>query len=95
MSSNIPLINSTEDKIQYNIGNLQIQKQKELESYSEKPLNKDKDKDMSQNKVTSSDKYGSASKTETEHTVKLDTKKNLYHQPVQMIKIWKNKNQQT
>ena len=30
---------------------------------------------MAQNKVPSLDKSGSASKTETEHTVKLDTKK--------------------
>ena len=49
MSSNIPLMNPTEDKIQ--------------------------DKYMAQNKVPSLDKSGSASKTETEHTEKLDTKK--------------------
>ena len=33
------------------------------------------DKDMTQNKVPSLDKAGSASKTETEHTETLDTKK--------------------
>ena len=65
MSSNNPLINPIEDKIQDDIGNLQTEKQKPSESYSEKPLSKDKDKDMSQNKVPSLDKYGSASKTET------------------------------
>ena len=48
---------------------------------------------MAQNKLPSLDKYGSTSKTETEHTVKLDTK-NLCHYPVQMKKIWTNKNQQ-
>ena len=58
---------------------MQTEKQKALESYSEKPLSKDKDKNMAQNKVPSLDKSGSASKTETEHTVKLDTKKDLYH----------------
>ena len=42
MSSNIPLMNPTEDKIQ--------------------------DEDMSQNRVPSLDKSGSATKTETEHT---------------------------
>ena len=31
MSSNIPLINPTEDKIQDDIGNLQTEKQKSLE----------------------------------------------------------------
>ena len=41
---------------------------------------------MAQNKVPSLDKSGSALKTETEHTDKLDTKKDLYHYPVQMIK---------
>ena len=51
MSSNIPLMNPTEDKIEY--------------------------KDMAQNKVPSLDKSGSASKSETEHTEKLDTK-NIY-----------------
>ena len=75
MSTNIPLINPTEDKIQNNIGNFQTEKQKASESYSKKPLSKDKDKDMAQNKVPSLDKYGSASKNETEHTVELDTKK--------------------
>ena len=53
MSSNIPLMNPTIDKIQ--------------------------DKDMAQNKSPSLDKSGSVSKTKTEHTVKLDTKKYLYH----------------
>ena len=38
-----------------------------------------KDEDMAHNKVPSLDKSGSASKTETEHTEKLDTKKDLYH----------------
>ena len=42
MSSNIPLINPTEDKIQDNIGNLQTEKQKASESHYEKPLSKDK-----------------------------------------------------
>ena len=75
MSSNIPLINPTEDKIQDNIGNLQTEKQKASKSYSEKPLSKYIEKYMALNKVPSLDKYGSSSKTKTEHTVKLDTKK--------------------
>ena len=75
MSYNIPLINPKKDKIQDNIGNLQTEKQKSSESYSEQPLSKDKEKEMAHNKVPSLDKSGSASKTETEHTVKLDTKK--------------------
>ena len=65
MSCNIPLMDATEDKIQDNIGNLKTKKQKASESYSENPLSKDKDKYMAPNKVTSSDKSGSASKTET------------------------------
>ena len=52
--------------------------------YSNIPLmnpteDKIQDEYMAQNKVSSLDKSGSASKTETEHTEKLDTKKNLYH----------------
>ena len=46
------------------------------------------DENMAQNKVPSLDKSGSASKTETEHTEKLDTKNDIYHWPVQMIKKW-------
>ena len=65
MSSNIPLINPTDDKIQDNIGNLQTEKQKASESYYENPLSKDKDKYMAQNKLPSLDKSGSTSKTET------------------------------
>ena len=49
MSSNITLMDPTEDKIQ--------------------------DKDMAQNKALSLDTLGSASKTETEHTEKIETKK--------------------
>ena len=77
MSFNIPLMNPTEDKIQDNIGKLQTKKQKASESYYENPLSKDKDKDMAQNKLPSLDKSGSDSKTETEHTEKLDTN-NIY-----------------
>ena len=36
---------------------------------------KNQDEDMAQNKAPSLDKSGSSSKTETEHTEKLDTKK--------------------
>ena len=75
MSSNIPLINPTEDKIQDDNGNLQTEKQKASGSQSEKPLSKDKEKDMAMNKLPSLDKSRSSSKTETEHSLKLDTKK--------------------
>ena len=51
MSSNIPLINLAEDKIQDNIGNLQKEKQKSSESYYENPLSKYKEKDMALNKL--------------------------------------------
>ena len=49
---------------------------------------------MALNKLTSLDKSGYSSKTETEDTVTLDTKKDQFHQPVHMIKILKNKTQQ-
>ena len=38
MSFNFPLINPTEDKIKDDIGNLQKEKQKALESYSKKSI---------------------------------------------------------
>ena len=63
MSSDISLMNPKEDKIQDDIGNLQKNKNKASESYSENPLSKDKDKDMAQNRVPSLDKSRYASKT--------------------------------
>ena len=75
MSSNIPLINPREDKIQDNIGNLKTEKQKASDSYFEKTLSKDEEKDMALNKLPLLDKSRSYSKTETEDTVKLYTKK--------------------
>ena len=58
MSSNIPLINPTEDKIQDDIGNLQTDKQKASASYLyfKNPLSKDKEKDMVLNRLPSLDK---------------------------------------
>ena len=67
MSSNIPLMNPIEDKIQ--------------------------DKDTAQNKLPSLDKSGSASKTETEHTEKLDTKKRSLQLASSDDKKWQDKNQ--
>ena len=93
MSSNIPLINPTEDKIQDDNGNLQTEKQKASGSQSEKPLSKDKEKDMARNKLPSLDKSRSSSKTETENTLKLDTKKRSLSLASSDDKIWKNKNQ--
>ena len=51
MYSNIPLINPAEDKTQDDIGNLQTEKQKASESYSEKPLKKVKEKYTALNKL--------------------------------------------
>ena len=73
------MINTTEDKIQDDISNLQIEKQKASDSYSEKPFRKDKEKYVALNKLTSLNKSRSSSKTETENTLKLDIKKNCYH----------------
>ena len=75
MSSNIPLIKPTEDQIQDDIGNLKTDKQKSSDSYFEKPISEDIEKDMALNKLTSLDKSRSSSRTETEDTVTLDTKK--------------------
>ena len=75
MSSKIPLIKPTEDQIKDAIGNFKTDKQKASDSHFEKPISEDIEKDMALNKLTSLDKSRSYSKTETEDTVKLDTKK--------------------
>ena len=73
---------------------MKTDKQKVSDSDFEKPISDDIEKDVALNKLTSLDKSRSSSKTETEDTVTLDTKKYQCHQPVQMIKILKNNNQQ-
>ena len=93
MSSNIPLIHPKEDTNKDMIGNLKTDKQKASDSYFEKPISKDTEKDMALNKLTSLDKSSSSSRTEIEETVTTDTKKDQFHQQVQMIKISKNNNQ--
>ena len=87
MSSNILLIKPTEYQIQDDICNLKTNKQKASDSYFENPISEYIEKYMALNKLTSLDKSRSSLKTETEDTVKLDTKKDQYHQPVQKIKI--------
>ena len=77
MSSKIPLIKPTEDQIKDDIGNLKTDEHKASDSYFEKPISEDIEKDMEQNKLTSLDKSRSSSKTETEDTVKLDSKKSM------------------
>ena len=94
MSSNIPLINPIEDQFEDAIGNLKTDKQKASDSYFEKPISEDIEKYMALNKLPSLDKSRSSSKTETEDTVKLGTKKDQFHQTVQMIKILNSNNQQ-
>ena len=74
MSSNIPLIPTTEDTIKYNIGNLKTNQQEASHTKNEKPILNDSDKYMSLNKLTSFRKSRSSSKTETEDTVIPETK---------------------
>ena len=69
MSSTIPLMNPTEDKIQ--------------------------DEYMSQNQVTTLDKSGYASKTTTEHTETLHTKKISLPLASSDDKKWQDNNQMT
>ena len=74
MSSNILLINPTEDRIKDDVGNLKTDKQKVSDSYFENPISEYIEKYMALNKLTSLDKSRSSLKSETEDTVKLDTK---------------------
>ena len=94
MYSNIPSIHPKEYQIKDAIGNLKTDEQKASDSDLEKPISEDIEKDMALNKLTSLDKSRSSSITETEDTVTIDTKKDKFHQPVQMIKAPKNNNQQ-
>ena len=82
MYSNIPLIHPEEDQIKYAIGNLKTDKQKAPDSDFEKPISEDIEKYMALNKLTSFNKSRSYSRTETEYTLKQDTKKYQFRQPV-------------
>ena len=92
MSSNIPLTPATEDTVKDVIGNLKTDQQEASHTKNEKPISNDSDKDMALDKLTSFDKSRSSSRTETEDTVKPQTKKDQFHKPVYMIKIPKNNN---
>ena len=70
MSSNNPLIPTTEEMVKDVIGNLKIDKQQASQSKNEKPIINESDKDMALNKLTSLYKSRSYSITETEDTVK-------------------------
>ena len=94
MSSNISSIKPKEDQIKDAVGHLKTDEEKASDSDFENPIRKGVERDMALNKLTSLDKSRSSSKTEIEETVTLDTKKYQCHQPVQMIKILNNKNQQ-
>ena len=74
MSSNIPLIRPKEDMVKDVLGNLKTDQQKASHTELEKPISKDIEKDMVLNRLTSLDKKGSSSRTETENTVTPDTK---------------------
>ena len=62
MSSNIPLINLTEDQIKDAIGNLKTDEQKASDSYFENLISEDIEKYMALNKLPSLDKSRSSSK---------------------------------
>ena len=81
------MIKPTEYQIKDNIGSSKTDEQKVSDSSFENLISKDIFKNMALNKLTSLDKSRYSSKNETEDTVKLDTKKDQCHQPVQMIKI--------
>ena len=65
MYSNIPLIQPKEDKIKDVIGDLKTDEQKASYSDFENPISEDTERDMALNKLTSLDKSGSSSITET------------------------------
>ena len=93
MSSNNPLIPAKKDTVKDLIGNLKTDQQEASRTGNENPISNDSYKDMTQNKLTSLDKSRSSSRTETEDTIKPQTKKDQFNQTVQMINTPKNNNQ--
>ena len=96
------MIQPKEDTVKEGIGNLKTDQQKSPHIEFEKPIIKDTEKDMALNKLTSLDKSGSSSRTETEDTVTPETKtrsnssaslddKNIKEQQPKEIRIIKNK----
>ena len=74
MSSNNPLVPTTEGTIKEVIGNLKTDKQEASQTKNKYPIINESDKDMALNKLISLDKSRSSSITETEDTVILETK---------------------
>ena len=65
MSSNNPLVPTTEDTVKDVIGNLKTDKQEASQTKNKKPIRNESYKDMALNKLTSLDKSSSSLITET------------------------------
>ena len=74
MSSNNPLVPTTEDTVKEVIGNFKTDKQESSQTKNKKPISNESDKDIALNKLGSQDKSRSSSRTETEDTVIPETK---------------------
>ena len=70
MSSNNPLVPTTEDTVKDVIGNLKTDKQEASQTKNKNPISNESDKGTALNKLTSLNKSGSSSIIETEDTVK-------------------------
>ena len=97
MSSNIALMNSTEDKNQnQEMAQTKVPSLDRSGSASKNGTEQTEKLNSKERSVPSLDKSGSTSKTETEQTEKIDIlKKDLYNYPVQMIKNWQDWTQKT
>ena len=90
MSSNIPLVDPTEDNNQeQKMAQTKVPSLDKSGSVSKTVTEKTEKLDGKKRSVPSLDKSGPASKTETERTEKHDSKK----YPVKMIKNWQNRTQ--
>ena len=74
MSSNTPLIPTKKDTVKNVIGDLKTDQHESSQTENEKAISNDSYKYMALNKLTSLDKSRSSSRTETEDTVKSQTK---------------------
>ena len=74
MSSNNPLVPTTEETTKEVISNLETYKPQASQTKNKNPIRNESNKGMTLNKSSSFDKPGSSSRTETEDTVKPQNK---------------------
>ena len=86
MSSNKPLVHTTENLAKEVINNMKTEKPQEYQTKKDKYISNEPKKGMALNKSSSLDNSGASQRTETEYTVKPLKKQGIYHQLVTRTK---------